>query len=400
MAEFYQAYNLINAMYRQATGSDALTAVDPSSFVKVATTTLSTGYDNFMNAMSQVLTESIFAWRPYEDKFRIIEADKKRFGNHVRKISPLDQDAVENDEYSTADGYSIDQWTVKKPKVIQFNYYDKTTYSRWISLPKHQIDAAVRSPEEFARFVAMVLGNLRNQIAQDREASKRLCFNNFIMAVYQDETNNPNGQNGRLYNLLTEYKTLTGQSTLTKADLFTSTHFMPFIQWASARIASISDRMTERGYQFHKNLTGTNIPRHTPKEYQKFAMMSDFYRMIEASAFSNTFHEQYVKGFGGFEPINYLQSAKDGDRDNITLSSFTTIADSDGSIYTAPSGSYTLDNFIGIIFDRDAMLHTTINEWTQSTGMNARGGYENLWYHYTNRYANDFTENCAIFTLN
>ena len=122
--------------------------------------------------------------------------------------------------------------------------------------------------------------------------------------------------------------------------------------------------------------------------------------MIESSAFSNTFHEQYVKGFGGFEPINYLQSAKDGDRDKITLSSFTTIADATGAIYTASAGTYELTDFIGIIFDRDAMLHTTINEWTQSTGMNARGGYENLWYHYTNRYANDFTENCAIFTLN
>lgn len=395
MAEITQAYSLINAMYQQATGSTALTAVDSSSFVKVATTTLQTGYDNFMNAMSQVLSESIFAWRPYDDKFRIIEADKQRFGNHVRKISPLDDTAVEDDEYSLADGYAKDAWTVRKPKVVQFNYYDKTAYSRWVTLPKHQIDAAVRSPEEFARFVAMVLGNMRNQIAQDREASKRLCFNNFIMGVYQDEAYTPNG---RVYKLLTEYKTLTGQSTLTKADLFTSTHFMPFIQWASSRIMSISDRMTERGYLFHKNLTSTNIPRHTPKEFQKFAMMSDFYRMIEASAFSNTFHEQYIKAFGDFEPINYLQSSEDGSRDKISLSKFVSLAN-DGSIFTASAGSYEITDFIGIIFDRDAMLHTTINEWTQSTGMNARGGYENLWYHYTHRYANDFTENAAIFTL-
>lgn len=395
MAEITQAYALINAMYAQATGSTALTAVDASSFVKVATTTLATGYDNFMNAMSQVLTDSIFAWRPYDDKFRIIEADTRRFGNHIRKINPLDDEAVQDDEYATADGYAIDPWTVRKPKVLQTNWYDKTAYSRWISLPKHQIDAAVRSPEEFARFVAMVLGNLRNQIAQDREASKRLCFNNFIVAAYQDEQYTPNG---RVYPLLTEYKTATGQSTLTKQDLFTATHFMPFVQWASARILSISDRMTERGYQFHKNLTGINIPRHTPKEYQKFALMSDFYRQIEASAFSNTFHEQYVKGFGGFEPINYLQSAKDGDRDKITLSKFVGLAD-DGSVFTSAAGSYEITDFLGIIFDRDAMLHTTINEWTQSTGMNPRGGYENLWYHYTHRYCNDQTENCAIFLL-
>ena len=111
MAEITQAYALINAMYKQATGRDDLTAVDEASFTKVATVTLQTGYDNFMNAMSLVLTDTIFAWRPYNDKFRIIEADKRRFGNHIRKITPLDDEAVTDDEYSLSDGYSVDQWT-------------------------------------------------------------------------------------------------------------------------------------------------------------------------------------------------------------------------------------------------------------------------------------------------
>lgn len=395
MPEYTQAYQLINAMYQQATGGAALTAYDPASFVSVATTTLRTGYDNFMNAMSQVLTDSIFAWRPYDQKFRIIDADKKRFGNHIRKISPLDDAAVAAEQYSLVDGQSVDQWIVNKPKVVQFNIYDKVAHDRYKSLPKHQIDGSVRGPEEFARFTAMVLGHLRNQITMDREDSARALFCNFIMAVVQDELTTPNS---RVYHLLTEYKTATGQSTLTKQDLFTAAHFTPFIQWVSARILAISDRMTELGYRFHKNLTGTNIPRHTPKEYQKFALMSDFYRQIEASSFSNTFHEQYVKGFGGFEPINFLQSSADGDRDKITLSSYKTIG-ATGAEVTATSGTYEVTDFLGIIFDRDAMLQTTVNEWTQSTGMNARGGYENLWYHYTFRYAEDLSENCAIFLL-
>lgn len=395
MAEITQVYNIINAMYRQATGQDNLTAYDTASFVKVATTTLQTGYDNFMNAMSLVLTDSIFAWRPYENKFRIIEADKRRFGNHVRKISPLDDAAVVNEEYNLVDGTSVDPWTVRKPRTVQFNYYDKSTYSRWITLPKSQINGAVRNEEEFARFVAMVLGNLRNQITQDRENSKRACFVNFIMGVVKDEVSTPFE---RVYHLLSEYKTATGQSTLTKQDIYTAAHFMPFIQWASARIMSISDRMTERGYLFHKNPTGMNIPRHTPKEYQRFAMMTDFYRQIEASAFSNTFHENYVKGFGGFEPINFLQSAEDGYRDKITLSQYTSLAN-DGSVYTAAAGSYEVEDFIGIIFDRDAMLHTSIDEWADSTPVNPRGRYQNLWYGWTDRYCNDFTENSAIFLL-
>lgn len=394
MAEYEQVYSIVNEMYKQATGREDLRAVDTSSFVSVATTVLRMGYDNFMNALSNVLSRSIFAWRPYEAQFRIIDTDSQRFGNHVRKISPLDDEAVESVQYNLVDGESVDPWIVRKPKAVQFNYYDKKVWDRFISLPKYQIDGAVTSESEFARFVAMVLGNMRNQITQDRESTSRLTMNNFIMGVSEDEKYN---SNGRHVKLLTEYNTLTNQN-LTLADIYKPANYNPFIQWASARFMTVSNHMTERGYRYHKNITGANIPRFTPKNYQKFVLMADFYELIKSSSFSNTFHEKYINGFEGFESINFLQSSKDGERDKITLSSFATLGD-DGTIFKAESGEYTLENFCGMIFDRDAMLLTTVNEWTQSTGMNPRGGYENLYYHYTHRYCNDFTENAVIFTL-
>lgn len=399
---YTQVYSIINAMYNQATGKTDMAAVDTSTFISVANTVLKTGYDNFINALSNVLTRSIFSWRPYNAKFGIIEADAQRWGNHVRKISPMDNEAVESVQYNLVDGQSVDQWTVRKPKAVQFNYYDEKTWDDYITLPKHQIDESVRSESEFAQFVAMVLGNLRNRIEQNREDTRRLTFNNFIMAIYQDEKNNAtNGSYSRLVKLLTEYNALTGLS-LTYQTVYDPDNYMPFIQWASSRIMSVSDHLTDRGYLYHKNLPTPSImiPRHTPKEYQKFALMSDAYRMIEASAFSNTFHEKYIKGFNGFESINFLQSAKDGYRDSVKLSKFVTLNDTNGNPYIAEADNgFELNKFFGIIFDRDAMLTTTCNEWTQSTGMNARGGYENLWYHFTMRFCNDFTENAVLFVL-
>ena len=390
-------YDIVNAMYNNITGKTDLTAVDSSSFISVASTLLKTGYDNFMNALSTVLYKSIWAWRPYDAKFRIIEADNQRWGNHVRKVSPLDSPSVAPTQYSLVDGQSVDQWIVRKPKVVQFNYYDEKAWDDFISIPKHQIDESVTGESQFAGFIAMVLGNLRNKIEQDREGTRRLTFLNFLIAVYNDEKNNPNGKNGRLVKLLTEYNALTGLS-LTAQTVFKPENYMPFIQWASSRIMSVSDHLTERGYLYHKNVGDIMIPRHTPKAYQKFALMSDAYRMIESSAFANTFHENYVKGFGGFVAINFLQSAKDGYRDKATLSKYVTIADATGEPYVVESET-SIENFFGIIFDRDAMLITNVNEWTQNTGMNARGGYENIWYHFTQRYCNDFTENAVIFTL-
>jgi len=394
MAEYEQVYGIVNEMYKQATGREDLKAVNTSTFISVATTILRMGYDVFTNSMANVLTRSIWAWRPYEAQFRIIDTDAQRFGNHVRKISPLDDEAVESVQYNLVDNQSIDPWIVRKPKVVQFNYYDKKVWDRFVSLPKHQIDSAVTSESEFARFIAMVLGNMRNQITQDRETTSRLTMNNFIMGVSEDEKYNANGRHVKL---LTEYNELTDQE-LTLADIYKPANYNPFIQWASAKFMTVSNHLTERGYRYHKNITGVNIPRFTPKNYQKFVLMADFYELIKSSSFSNTFHEKYINGFEGFESINFLQSSKDGERDKIDLSSYVTLAD-DGTLFTAAEGEYTLTNFCGMIFDRDAMLLTTVNEWTQSTGMNARAGYENLYYHYTHRFCNDFTENAVIFTL-
>lgn len=401
---YEQVYSIINAMYAQTTGKTDIAVVDTSSFISVANTLLKTGYDNFINSLSNVLTKSIFAWRPYDAKFGIIEEDAERWGNHVRKISPMDNDAVEAKQYSLVDGQSIDPWVVRKPKSVQLNYYDEKTWDDFITLPKHQIDESVRSESEFAQFVAMVIGNLRNKIEQNKEDTRRLTFNNFIMAVYQDEKNNAsNGSYGRLVKLLTEYNSLTGLS-LTAQSVYQPSNYMPFIQWVSSRIMQVSEHLTDRGYLYHKNLPipSIMIPRHTPKNYQKLAIMSDAYSMIQNSAFANTFHDKFVKGFAAFEPINFLQSAKDGYRNSVWLNKFVTLNDSNGQTYIAEAqddNKFTLDNFFGIVFDRDAMLTTVCNEWTQSTGMNPRAGYENLYYHFTMRFCNDFTENAIIFVL-
>ena len=53
---FNQAAQLLNAIQQQATGQAALTATDLSEFVSAAQTTLRTGYDPVMHAISQVIS--------------------------------------------------------------------------------------------------------------------------------------------------------------------------------------------------------------------------------------------------------------------------------------------------------------------------------------------------------
>lgn len=381
-----QIYTIINAINAQAKTGGALTAVDTSSFVTVAQTLLLSGYDNLISAISQVLSSTIFSHRPYESILDILYNDSIRWGNHVRKIVPLDWDAEQDDRLPLTDGESVDPWIINKPKAKQFNFYGQEVYQRHISIPKDQLDVAFSSEEEFARFIAMIYANARDLITQDEENIRRMCLANFIGGIYYTSP-------ASVINLLTEYKAFTGQDDLTATTVYQPDNYKPFIQWASARIMNVSDELRQRGYRYHKNLTGVNIPRHTPREFQKFIMFSPEYRRIENSALANTWHDEYIKGFDGFEAVNFFQNPDHPNSVSVTPS----IIDDSGEFEKADA--IIVNNIFGMIFDRDAMGQTRVNEWAQSTPINPRGGYSNMFWHYTNRWYNDFTENAVLFTL-
>lgn len=384
-----QIYTIINAINAEAKTGSTLQAVDTSSFVAVGETLLRSGYDNVIGAISQVLSKTIFSHRPYDAILDILYNDEIRWGNHVRKIVPLDQDAEQDNRYALTDGQSVDPWVIAKPKVKQFNFYGQEVYARHITMFKDQLDVAFNSEDEFARFVSMIYGNVRDQLEQDEENVRRMCLANFIGGIH---TTSP----ASVINLLAEYNTATGLS-LTTTTVYQPANYKAFIQWASARIMNVSDELRQRGYRWHKNLTisGTavNIPRHTPKEYQKFIMFSPEYRRIENSALADTWHNDLVKGFDGFEAINFFQNPDHPDQVKVTPS----IINNAGEF--VKGNSITVSGIVGMIFDRDAMGQTRINEWSQATPLNPNGGYTNMFWHRTNRWYNDFTENAALFII-
>ena len=56
-------------------------------------------------------------------------------------------------------------------------------------------------------------------------------------------------------------------------------------------------------------------------------------------------------------------------------------------------------NILGVLFDEEAVGITTVNTWSAPAPFNARGGYTNTFWHYTDRYFNDLTENGVVFLL-
>ena len=62
-------------------------------------------------------------------------------------------------------------------------------------------------------------------------------------------------------------------------------------------------------------------------------------------------------------------------------------------------GSAVANNVVfAVLMDRDAAGVVQVNEWSDSI-WNPRGGYTNMFWHFTQKYWNSFTENCLVFTL-
>ena len=151
---FEQISTVLNSIVQQATGQANLTATTPGDFVSVAQTALSAGNDAVMNAIGNVLGRTIFAIRPYSAKMAGLEKSLDRWGAYMRKLSianedwaddeaydyPVTYDSTETDPYGT--GGTVDQWKIKKPNILQTNFFGQSVYADHMTITEDQIMTA------------------------------------------------------------------------------------------------------------------------------------------------------------------------------------------------------------------------------------------------------------------
>lgn len=395
---FDQLSTVLTAITNQATGVNNIAPVDTASFVTVAQMALKTGYDPLTTAISQVLSKTIFSVRPYTRKFKGLNVSNQRYGNHVRKLLTIDKPFEDDDRLKLVDGESIDQYKVNKPKVLQTNFYGANQYQKSVTIYKDQLDCAFSSPDEFASFISMVMQNASDMIEQAHEETARATINNLITGIYAAETtagelNTLAKSNGgrRAINLLTLYNQANG-ATLKVNDIFKSENFESFVKFAFSTINTLADLMTDRNSLFASQLTNYTVIRHTPKNRMKFYLYTDLVNKINSEVYSSIFNPDFLK-LVDFEKVNFWQSVLNPSQINTEA----VMLNKDGTIKTVGVG--TISNVVGVLFDEEAAGYTTVNQWSQPSPFNARGGYYNQFWHFTDRYWNDFTENVVIFYI-
>ena len=395
---FQQIATVLTAIVKQATGQTVLTPTDTSSFVSVAQTALSAGNDAVMNAISNVLSRTIFSIRPYSAKFAGLEKDLPRWGAYMRKLSIADSDWADDDAYkypvtydasenpANGDGGMVDQWKIKKPNVLQTNFFGQSVYGDHITITEDQLETAFRSPDELGSFLSLIMTNLSNRLEMSRDAIARGLLANMIGAIVAENDANRN------VHLLSEYNEKTGLS-LTATTVYQPANFPAFMKWVYSRVASISDLMTENSTLFQTVITGKPILRHTPVQMQKIYMFAPARHQMDARVLADTYHDTYLK-YADVESVNFWQSISTPDTVNVT----PTYTSTSGAVVT-PETAVTKSGVFGLMFDEDAMGYALLDRRMVSTNVNASGLYRNIWLHCKEKVFFDSSEKAVLLLL-
>ena len=380
---FEDASAILNNIRQQVTGQASLAPVNTAEFVSVGTTLLQSGYDPVLNAITQMVTKTIFSIRPYSRKFGGIKVDSEMWGSIVRKLAVADKAWEVNEEFDLVDGQSIDHYKVSKPDVLELKFYGAEDFAKHYTIFKDQLNNAFTGVAEFSRFMSMVVQNVSDMIEQNFESIARMIIANYV--------GGKKVANNGVIHLLTEYNAETGLS-LTTTTVFAPANFGDFMKWVYARIATLTSLMTERSTEFQINVTGKPITRHTPFEFQKVYLYAKLLNDMNARVLADTFHYDFIE-YADVEAVNYWQSIETPMSIDVTPN----YLDADGTIKTG--AEQNIENLVGVIFDREALGYTVMNEWSATTPLNASGGYWNTFYHFLMKWWVDYSEKGIILLL-
>jgi len=402
------AYAVMNALVHQATGQASFTVTDISSFVSAGETVLNTGLENTLNALSIVVGRTLIAVRPYKAKLQIIQAlNTNLYTSRFRKISYYTRDAQAAGDWNTnlnaenlKDGSDNSyvagkavgtMWEQNAPIPLEMNFAGQDVWDDSSTVYINQLKVAFRSPDEFNRFMQGVITERGNDMESQKEAYNRLALLNRIAGQYALKATVPESA----VNLTQAFNTYYGTS-YTSAQLRT-TYLEEFLKFFVTEFKLTSDRMTNRSNLYHWAPTkaGHILARHTPKANQRAIMFTPLFTRAKADVFPSIFNPQYLN-IDQFEGVDYWQSIDPDDAMKVNIT--CAIPDvSDPSEQT--SATSNIPYVVGILYDKDALLTDFQFESANTTPVEARKRYYNIWYHFSKNVINDYTENCVLFYM-
>lgn len=410
------AHLIMNLLVKEATGQDStIQVVDSSSFVSAGETVLATGVENTLNALSIIIGRTLMAVRPYKAKLAIINAlNTEEYTSRLRKISYYSREAQEAGDWNTidasgsaykknlVDGYdngtnsgasAQSMWVQNQPIPIEMNFGGQSVWQDSTTVYENQLKVAFRSESEFAEFVAGIMTEKGNDIESQKEAFNRMTLLNHIGACVDAEAILSNGM---AVNLRTEFNDEMG--TNYTVDELLGGHLTEFLQFLVAEIKIDSDYFENRSNKYHwsPKKDGHVLLRHTPKSKQRLVMYSPLFTKSESRVFSEIFNPQYLS-VENYEGVTYWQNINEPSKIDITPA-IPDIDGKNGGLQKA-GNRVQLGYVIGMLYDVDGLMTDFQFETAETTPLEARKRYRNIWWTFSKNAISDLTENARVYYI-
>ena len=175
--------------------------------------------------------------------------------------------------------------------------------------------------------------------------------------------------------------------------MFAPANYVEFTRWLAAYMQTLVDKMGERSWKYHMNVTGKELMRFTEGEYMRKYISDKVLNNIAAVAQSVTYNADKISNIAeGANKVTFWQNIDNPYSVQATPAYLNTTT---GNIDVAGS-PVQVDNIIGVLFDRDALGIVKRSTWSGASPFNPRGGYYNIYWHWTEQMFNRFTENFVL----
>lgn len=406
------AYAIMNLLVKEATGQENLQVTDLSSFVSAGETVLATGTENVLNSLSLVLGRTLVASRPYRARLDLMEqVDSGLYSSRIRKISYYANEALPSGAFNTnlytnfLEGYTNGQnmqaspnstksmWEQNPKYPLEMHFGGSSTWQYCVTRYEVQLQTAFRTPEDFNAFVSGYMTESANDIESMREAWNRMNLLNKIASVYDMSSNMP----GSVVNLTTAFNAKFRTSFNTE-DLL-STYLKEFLAFFVATLKKDIIALEHRTAKYHWTPAKTDaagnalaLLRHTQRDRQRLYL---YYPMIvdaEALVMPEIFNTQYLQ-IDNYQAVDWWQSPDGGMNINVTP------AITDTSTGAQAVGTAVETKVVAMLTDVDGLMTNFQLEAVNTSPLEARKLYRNVWHTFLRNNMIDNTENAIIYIM-
>lgn len=401
---YTQISAILNTMYEEYTGRKTGQQLSFGQMQNTFKMGFEREDDNLYQIIPTVLAKTIFSIRPYSRKLSGMVWDAQRYGNYIRKFTPIVKDSnIDNDEWNInaelAKKEEEQDWKAgTKPvkyDVLLTIASGGQTFARKYTIWKNQLNAAFDSEDGVASYFSMLMTEFSNIYEIDLENIARAQLANLAIILADAGSTTPTEGNlckkNQVFHALTKYNDETGLA-MTAKTIMNPADFRPFMVWLSAEMKTLKENLAIRGTRFHGDFTDKVVNRHTDARDLRFYLVSKFGNYFEANG-SEFFHPEKAE-LGDYEKVTFWTDPENP----MTITGSAEGVNKDGkSKFTVTNK--TVKNVLGLMMDIDTLGIVPVDQSSALEPLNARYLFRNGWNHYTFKTPVDYTENAILILL-